>query len=62
MKGKFESMKRAMEELEKGWPHLAREANRRLPGLFPREMRPPTDTPAIGGWKHDWRPSISRIH
>jgi large subunit ribosomal protein L40 len=77
-------MKGAMDELEKSWPHLAREANRkevpevrseeemrlagrlkgfarraldaRLPGLFPREMRIPTDTPPVGGWDHDWKP------
>jgi large subunit ribosomal protein L40 len=87
MQCKFDSMRRAMTELEHSYPHLAREANRkpdpssrteeetrlasklkgfarramdaRLPGLFPREMRPPTDTPPTGGWKHDWRPAAS---
>ena len=81
---KVGAMKKAMGELERGWPHLAREANRkevperwgeeemrlagrlkgfarraldaRLPGLFPREMRVPTDTPPTGGWDHDWKP------
>ena len=28
----------------------------RLPGLFPRELRVPTDTPARDGWKYDWTP------
>jgi len=83
MQRKFESMRLAMVELEKSYPHLAREANfkpdpssrteeemklasklkgiarramdARIPGLFPREMRPPTDTPPIGGWNHDWQ-------
>lgn len=30
----------------------------RLPGLFPREMRIPTDTPPRSGWNYDWKPSI----
>ncbi len=29
----------------------------RLPGLFPREMRLPTDTPPREGWNYNWRPS-----
>jgi large subunit ribosomal protein L40 len=28
----------------------------KIEGLFPREMRLPTDTPSIGGWNHDWKP------
>lgn len=32
----------------------------RLPGLFPRELRVPTDTPARDGWKYDWTPSIRK--
>lgn len=80
---KFESMKKAMTELEKVDRWLADEANRkddptkrtaedlerlaklrgiakrgldvRLPGLFPRDMRIPTDTPPKGGWDHDWK-------
>jgi large subunit ribosomal protein L40 len=28
----------------------------RLPGLFPRELRVPTDTPARSGWNYEWRP------
>ena len=28
----------------------------RLPGLFPREMRIPTDTPPRSGWNYDWKP------
>ena len=27
----------------------------RLPGLFPREMRIPTDTPPRAGWDYDWK-------
>lgn len=27
----------------------------RLPGLFPREMRLPTDTPPRSGWNYDWK-------
>jgi large subunit ribosomal protein L40 len=32
----------------------------RLPGLFPRELRVPTDTPPRDGWKYDWMPGIRR--
>ena len=32
----------------------------RLPGLFPRELRVPTDTPARDGWKYDWTPAIRK--
>ncbi|KAG7452181.1 uncharacterized protein BT62DRAFT_287582 [Guyanagaster necrorhizus] len=28
----------------------------RIHGLFPREMRIPTDTPSRNGWNHDWKP------
>lgn len=28
----------------------------RLPGLFPRELRVPTDTPSRDGWKYEWTP------
>jgi large subunit ribosomal protein L40 len=28
----------------------------RIPGLFPRELRIPTDTPPRHGWNHDWKP------
>jgi len=31
----------------------------RLPGLFPREMRSPTDTPPLKGWVYDWTPLSS---
>ncbi|EJD03730.1 uncharacterized protein FOMMEDRAFT_167057 [Fomitiporia mediterranea MF3/22] len=32
----------------------------RLPGLFPRELRLPTDTPPRAGWDYDWKsPSSS---
>lgn len=77
-----------MEQLERCYPHLAREANKKLdpnqrneeeakmagrlkgfarramdarvPGFFPREMRPPVDTPRIGGWDHEWKPAAVR--
>lgn len=32
----------------------------RIRGLFPREMRIPTDTPPRGGWNHDWKPPTAR--
>lgn len=81
---KFESMKRAMEELEKIDTRLYMEANRqedprarttaemnlaktlrsselraleaRIRGLFPRELRTPTDTPPLSGWNYEWKP------
>lgn len=28
----------------------------RIRGLFPRELRIPTDTPARNGWNHEWKP------
>ena len=27
----------------------------RLPGLFPRELRLPTDTPSRDGWNYGWK-------
>jgi large subunit ribosomal protein L40 len=33
----------------------------RIRGLFPREMRIPTDTPPKSGWNHDWKPPTARI-
>ncbi|KAI0068029.1 hypothetical protein BV25DRAFT_1904517 [Artomyces pyxidatus] len=30
----------------------------RPPGLFPRELRAPTDTPSRSGWKYDWKPAL----
>jgi large subunit ribosomal protein L40 len=32
----------------------------RPPGLFPRELRVPTDTPPRDGWKYEWTPVISK--
>jgi large subunit ribosomal protein L40 len=32
----------------------------RLPGLFPREMRVPTDTPSRDGWKYEWTPVVRK--
>lgn len=28
----------------------------RIEGLFPRELRVPTDTPSVNGWDYDWKP------
>lgn len=28
----------------------------RIEGLFPRELRVPTDTPSTNGWDYDWKP------
>lgn len=28
----------------------------RVRGLFPREMRIPTDTPPLSGWNYEWKP------
>lgn len=28
----------------------------RIEGLFPRELRVPTETPSTTGWDHDWKP------
>jgi large subunit ribosomal protein L40 len=28
----------------------------RIRGLFPRDLRPPTDTPPRDGWKYEWTP------
>ncbi|KAF9786914.1 hypothetical protein BJ322DRAFT_685785 [Thelephora terrestris] len=30
----------------------------RIRGLFPREIRPPPDTPPTGGWNYDWKPIV----
>lgn len=32
----------------------------RIRGLFPRELKIPTDTPPREGWNHDWKPPIAR--
>ncbi|KAF5352670.1 hypothetical protein D9756_005836 [Leucocoprinus leucothites] len=81
---KFESMRKAMEELEKIDTRLYMEANRqedprarseaerqlaktlrsselraveaRVRGLFPRELRVPTETPPPSGWNYEWNP------
>jgi large subunit ribosomal protein L40 len=81
---KFDSMKKAMQELYEIDSHLYMEANKqedsrsrsaeeqkllktmkategraldaRIRGLFPREMRLPTDTPPRHGWNYDWKP------
>jgi large subunit ribosomal protein L40 len=32
----------------------------RIRGLFPRELRAPTDTPSKDGWNYDWKPPSVR--
>lgn len=34
----------------------SRTAEARIRGLFPRELRIPTDTPSKTGWKYEWKP------
>ncbi|KAF8518377.1 hypothetical protein BU17DRAFT_76137 [Hysterangium stoloniferum] len=31
----------------------------RIRGLFPRELKIPTDTPPREGWNHDWKPPVA---
>jgi large subunit ribosomal protein L40 len=33
----------------------------RVRGLFPRELRPPPDTPSQAGWNYDWKPIVPPI-
>ncbi|KZT72931.1 hypothetical protein DAEQUDRAFT_554100 [Daedalea quercina L-15889] len=33
----------------------------RIRGLFPRELRVPTDTPSRDGWNYDWKPVYPRV-
>jgi len=33
----------------------------RIRGLFPRELRPPPDTPSQTGWNYDWKPIVPPI-
>ncbi|GJE88665.1 hypothetical protein PsYK624_047480 [Phanerochaete sordida] len=33
----------------------------RIRGLFPRELRIPTDTPPKDGWNHDWTPVLRPV-
>ncbi|OSX67019.1 hypothetical protein POSPLADRAFT_1164299 [Postia placenta MAD-698-R-SB12] len=33
----------------------------RVRGLFPRELRIPTDTPSRDGWNYDWTPVVPRV-
>ncbi|KAH9837300.1 uncharacterized protein C8Q71DRAFT_809474 [Rhodofomes roseus] len=33
----------------------------RIRGLFPRELRVPTDTPPRSGWNYDWKPPFPRV-
>lgn len=52
---------RAQSEVEmlnslRGAAHKALES--RISGLFPREIRLPTDTPPRAGWNYDWKASL----
>ena len=31
-------------------------------GLFPTELKVPTDTPSQEGWQHEWRPFGRPLH
>ncbi|KAK0456133.1 hypothetical protein EV421DRAFT_1750632 [Armillaria borealis] len=59
---KFECMKQAMEELAEAEVAVGMKASElkaldaRIHGLFPREMRIPTDTPSRSGWNYEWKP------
>lgn len=33
----------------------------RIRGLFPRELRVPTDTPSRDGWNYEWKPAYPRV-
>lgn len=50
--------KELQEELKqyRGIDRRALEA--RIEGLFPRELRIPTDTPSRDGWNYEWRPPV----
>jgi len=32
----------------------------RIRGLFPRELRTPTETPPLRGWEYEWSPLFKR--
>ena len=34
----------------------------RIRGLFPTELKVPTDTPSQEGWQHEWRPFDHPLH
>ena len=54
---------RSIEETEV-WKSLKKSERRafdsRIRGLFPREMRTPTDTPPTGGWNYDYQPLLRK--
>ncbi|CAE6454930.1 unnamed protein product [Rhizoctonia solani] len=47
-----EAERERMKEMRRG---ARKKAESRVEGLFPREMRMPTDTPRRDGWNHDWK-------
>ncbi|KAF8963877.1 hypothetical protein BDZ97DRAFT_957223 [Flammula alnicola] len=44
-----------MEMMKKLKASEIRAMEARIRGLFPRELRLPTDTPSRGGWKYEWK-------
>jgi large subunit ribosomal protein L40 len=46
-----EAERERMKEMKRG---AKKKAESRVEGLFPREMRIPTDTPSRDGWNHGW--------
>ncbi|CAE6529832.1 unnamed protein product [Rhizoctonia solani] len=46
-----EAERERMKEMRRG---ARKKAESRVEGLFPREMRIPTDTPSRDGWNHGW--------
>ncbi|KAG8686916.1 hypothetical protein FRC09_013842 [Ceratobasidium sp. 395] len=46
-----EAERERMKEMKRG---VRKKAESRIEGLFPREMRIPTDTPRRDGWNHGW--------
>ncbi|CAE6420482.1 unnamed protein product [Rhizoctonia solani] len=46
-----EAERERMKEMKRG---ARKKAESRVEGLFPREMRMPTDTPSRNGWNHGW--------
>ncbi|CAE6489904.1 unnamed protein product [Rhizoctonia solani] len=46
-----EAEREKMKEMKRG---ARKKAESRVEGLFPREMRMPTDTPSRNGWNHGW--------
>lgn len=52
-RGRNDEEKQLMRSLK---PTEARTLDARVRGLFPRELRIPTDTPSRNGWNYEWKP------